>query len=141
MLNQLQLWVGFLELPEYVVPYKLQWILMEQLLIILHRILYTYSVVASEGVSVFWTVPSAATIISGQNTNSITVSYDLANFDSGSITVQGTNSCGVGSSRSLNVSAVTGEYIRPNKFMFVNNAVYNVPSDLELLSHGHYLKV
>ena len=61
------------------------------------------------------------------------MSYDLANFDSGSITVQGTNSCGVGSSRSLNVSAVTGNISGPTSLCSLTTAIYNVPSDWELL--------
>ncbi|MFY7886172.1 MAG: autotransporter-associated beta strand repeat-containing protein, partial [Dolichospermum sp.] len=94
---------------------------------------YTYSVVATEGVSYLWTVPSAATIVSGQGTNSITVSYDLANFDSGNITVQGTNSCGSGSSRSLAVSAVTGTILGPTSLCSLTTATYSVPSDLGTL--------
>uniref|UniRef100_UPI004047A919 InlB B-repeat-containing protein n=1 Tax=Flavobacterium sp. TaxID=239 RepID=UPI004047A919 len=71
---------------------------------------YTYSVFAQEGVSYSWTVPSAATIVSGQGTDRITVRYDLVNFDSGEITVQGTNSCGVGSPKRLTVSAIQMQF-------------------------------
>jgi len=42
-----------------------------------------------------WTVPFGATIVSGNNTNTITVNFS-ATASSGSITVQGTNSCGIG---------------------------------------------
>jgi hypothetical protein len=42
-----------------------------------------------------WTVPAGATIVSGSNTNSITVDYTLTAV-SGMITVYGTNSCGNG---------------------------------------------
>jgi hypothetical protein len=42
-----------------------------------------------------WTVPTGATIVSGNNTNTITVDF-AANAVSGNITVLGTNSCGNG---------------------------------------------
>ena len=42
-----------------------------------------------------WTLPAGATITSGQNSNSITVSFSTAAV-SGNITVLGTNSCGSG---------------------------------------------
>jgi hypothetical protein len=42
-----------------------------------------------------WTVPAGATIVSGANTNSITVDFGAA-ATSGTITVLGTNSCGNG---------------------------------------------
>jgi hypothetical protein len=42
-----------------------------------------------------WTVPTGATIMSGNNTNTITVDF-AANAVSGNITVLGTNSCGNG---------------------------------------------
>jgi hypothetical protein len=42
-----------------------------------------------------WTVPPGATIASGDNTNTITVDFDLT-ASSGNVTVYGTNSCGNG---------------------------------------------
>ncbi|NVO18465.1 MAG: T9SS type A sorting domain-containing protein [Bacteroidetes bacterium] len=48
-----------------------------------------------------WTVPAGATIVSGGNTNSITVNFGVPG--SGVITVNGTNSCGNGVSSSMNV--------------------------------------
>lgn len=42
-----------------------------------------------------WTLPAGATIVAGINTNSITVSFS-GNATSGNITVQGNNSCGIG---------------------------------------------
>jgi hypothetical protein len=42
-----------------------------------------------------WTVPTGATIISGTNTNSITVDFSTTAV-SGNITVRGTNACGSG---------------------------------------------
>ncbi|MCX6269880.1 MAG: ice-binding family protein [Bacteroidetes bacterium] len=62
-----------------------------------------------------WTLPSGATIISGNNTNSIIVSFsEIAS--SGNITVKGSNSCGTGT-----VSAdysVTVNPLPPNSTIF-----------------------
>jgi hypothetical protein len=55
-----------------------------------------YTVPAIAGASSYtWTVPTGATIMSGGNTNSITVDFSPAAV-SGNITVFGTNSCGNG---------------------------------------------
>ncbi|HEY8936977.1 MAG TPA: hypothetical protein VIM65_17240, partial [Cyclobacteriaceae bacterium] len=53
-----------------------------------------------------WTVPSGATIVSGTNTNSITVSYSLS-AAAGNITVTGTNCKGNGAASSLAITYVT----------------------------------
>lgn len=50
-----------------------------------------------------WTVPSGYTIISGQNTNGISVSFSPT-AQSGVISVYGTNSCGVGASATINIT-------------------------------------
>jgi len=50
-----------------------------------------------------WTLPSGATIASGSNTNSITVNYSSTAV-SGNITVNGTNSCGSGTSSSIYIN-------------------------------------
>ncbi|NVO20472.1 MAG: T9SS type A sorting domain-containing protein [Bacteroidetes bacterium] len=50
-----------------------------------------------------WTVPTGATIVSGSNTNSVTVDFD-ATASSGVITVYGTNACGDGAASSINVT-------------------------------------
>ena len=56
----------------------------------------TYSVPAITNATGYtWTLPSGATIISGANTNVITVNYSSA-ATSGNISVQGTNTCGNG---------------------------------------------
>lgn len=55
-----------------------------------------YNVAAISGATGYiWTLPTGATIASGNNTNYITVNYS-ANALSGVITVKGTNSCGSG---------------------------------------------
>lgn len=56
-------------------------------------IIYTVPVIAGAS-SYAWTVPSGANITSGGSTNSITV--DFTTVGSGSITVQGVNTCGNG---------------------------------------------
>lgn len=50
-----------------------------------------------------WTLPSGATIATGANTNSITVNFS-ASAVAGTITVQGINSCGNGTSSSLAIT-------------------------------------
>jgi hypothetical protein len=55
---------------------------------------YTVPAIAS-ATGYTWTVPAGATIVSGANTNSITIDFSPAAV-SGNITVLGTNSCGNG---------------------------------------------
>ncbi|HPH85875.1 MAG TPA: GDSL-type esterase/lipase family protein [Ferruginibacter sp.] len=63
-----------------------------------------YSIVAvPNAVSYIWTVPAGATIISGQGTTSIEVSY-LNAFVSGSIKVTANGNCGSRAPRSLTIS-------------------------------------
>ncbi len=51
-----------------------------------------------------WTLPAGATIVSGNNTNSISVDFGSTAPGSYSITAYGSNSCGNGGSSSLNVT-------------------------------------
>ncbi|MBI4645147.1 MAG: gliding motility-associated C-terminal domain-containing protein [Bacteroidia bacterium] len=53
-----------------------------------------------------WSLPSGATIISGDSTNSITVDFDI-NASSGDITVYGINECGDGLPATLSIIALT----------------------------------
>ncbi|MDP1620784.1 MAG: T9SS type A sorting domain-containing protein [Bacteroidales bacterium] len=63
-----------------------------------------YSVApVTNATSYIWTVPSGATIISGNNTNSISVNYSLAAV-SGNISVNGVNVCGNGPTSQLPVT-------------------------------------
>jgi hypothetical protein len=56
----------------------------------------TYSVPAIANATGYtWTLPTGATIVSGANSNNITVDY-AANATSGNLTVKGTNTCGNG---------------------------------------------
>jgi hypothetical protein len=63
---------------------------------------YTVPPIA-DATSYVWTLPTGATITAGQNTNSITVSYDVTAI-SGNITVYGSSNCGVGTASSLPVT-------------------------------------
>jgi len=65
---------------------------------------YTYSLAAmpSNATSILWTVPAAGTLVSGQGTTSITVSYPATEV-SGVVTAQAINNCGNSATRSSNV--------------------------------------
>jgi hypothetical protein len=63
----------------------------------------TYTVTAVAGVSYAWTVPSGGTIVSGQGTNSISVSY-ASTSSSGLVTVTAVNSCGTSTPSTIFVS-------------------------------------
>lgn len=61
----------------------------------------TYSISSvSQATSYSWTIPVGSTIVGGQGTSSLSLSYPL-NFGSDSLRVVGINSCGVGSSRAV----------------------------------------
>ena len=66
---------------------------------------YTYSLASlpSNATSVTWTVPVSASIISGQGTTGITVSYPLGAI-TGTVTATGYNNCSNGNTRSVNVN-------------------------------------
>ena len=64
----------------------------------------TYSISSVSGATGYtWTVPSGATIASGQGTTSITVNFGTLG---GNISVQATNSCGNSASNNLNVITI-----------------------------------
>jgi hypothetical protein len=66
-----------------------------------------YSVAAITGATGYnWTVPAGATIVSGTNTNSITVDYSLT-AASGNISVNGVNDCGSGTPALIAVTVNT----------------------------------
>ena len=92
---------------------------------------YIYQVGIIPGVTSYqWSVPTGATLVSGQGSNIIVVNYDLASFNSGLISVQGVNSCGTGVARTLSVSTVTGNISGPSNICGLTTATYSVPSDL-----------
>ncbi len=66
----------------------------------------TYSVTTPSSTNwIQWTVPAGATIVSGQGTNTLIVSYPSAT--SGNVTATPSNGCAVGKARSLAVSILT----------------------------------
>ncbi|MEO5570735.1 MAG: aryl-sulfate sulfotransferase [Bacteroidia bacterium] len=64
----------------------------------------TYSVVQGGGITYNWTVPTGATINSGQGTSSVNVTYDASFIAAGTISVTATNSYGTGAARNLTVN-------------------------------------
>jgi hypothetical protein len=66
-----------------------------------------YSVPSFPGVTYVWTVPGKATITSGQNTSSITVTWGTS---SGNVTVSATNNCGASSYKSLLYVTATSSF-------------------------------
>ncbi len=64
-------------------------------------LIYTVPTI-EDATSYFWTVPTGATIVSGQGTSAITVDYPLESV-SGNVTVYGINSCGNGAVATLAV--------------------------------------
>lgn len=62
--------------------------------------IHTYSVDAVAGLNYLWTVPDDWTIVSGQNTNSITI---IAGATSGPVQVNPVNACGLGPVSTFNV--------------------------------------
>ena len=69
-------------------------------------VVYTAASVAS-ATGYNWSVPVGATIVSGQGTQSIVVDFDGA-YGGGNVSVNATNSCGVGAARNLNVTGAPG---------------------------------
>jgi hypothetical protein len=66
----------------------------------------SYSVPAISGAtSYLWTVPSGVTIISGQNTRTITVDFN-SQFEEGTVKVRGRNSCTEGNASNLSVKVL-----------------------------------
>ncbi|NVO21560.1 MAG: T9SS type A sorting domain-containing protein [Bacteroidetes bacterium] len=65
-------------------------------------VVYTVGAIAN-ATGYHWTVPSGATIVSGGNTNSITVDFEATAL-SGVVTVYGTNDCGDGATSTNNVT-------------------------------------
>ena len=64
----------------------------------------SYSVAAITGASSYnWSVPTGSSIVSGANTNNITVDYSLTAI-SGNVSVNGENTCGTGNSTTVFVT-------------------------------------
>lgn len=98
---------------------------------------FTYSLTSAPGGSnyVQWTVPTGGTIVSGQGTTSITVTYDNVGI-SGNVTVAGLNGCRASSTRTLAVKVASCTEVPAGKSgnldnIFVeesSNSIYPNPS-------------
>jgi hypothetical protein len=90
----------------------------------------TYTVAAIAGATNYaWTVPTGFTIVSGQGTNSIRVSINLAQFTSGNVAVSFTNSCGSSLPSTLAVKR-SGTFITGYTQLCTmnSNITYSVPA-------------
>ncbi|MEP7265506.1 MAG: T9SS type A sorting domain-containing protein [Bacteroidota bacterium] len=65
-------------------------------------VVYSIAAIANT-TSYLWAVPTGATIVSGQTTNTITIDFGVG-FTSGNLSVKGVNACGNGPARNLAVS-------------------------------------
>jgi len=74
-----------------------------------------------------WTVPSGATIASGQGTNSIVVNFNLATFVNGDISVNVSTACGVSPSSSITVVRLGGVISGPSQICSLTSASYSIP--------------
>lgn len=90
-----------------------------------------YSIVPFPGATSYtWSVPSGATIASGQGTASIVVNFDLANFINGDISVAANTSCGTSPSSSINVVRLGGEITGPAQICSLTSATYSIPTTI-----------
>ena len=80
-----------------------------------------YSIVNQVGVTFNWTVPSGATLLSGQGTNAVSISYSNS-FTSGNIVVTGTNTCGNSTTAS---KTITGKPAIPASITGPTSACFN----------------
>ncbi len=68
----------------------------------------TYSVPALSGVTSYnWTAPIGATVVSGQGTNTVDISYPNG-FSNGQLCVTAQNGCGTSAARCINIKGVPG---------------------------------
>ena len=67
----------------------------------------TYSVIAVSGMTYNWSVPSGASILSGQGSNAISVQFDPS-FVMGTISVNASNACGTSTNRTKSIKSVPG---------------------------------
>jgi hypothetical protein len=89
---------------------------------------YTYSVNNDPTLSYNWSVPSGATIVSGQGTNTITVSYGPSAVN-GNVSVTGTNAYGTTSVNSVISMSATGIF---NSYASDPSSVYPNPFQNEV---------
>jgi hypothetical protein len=91
----------------------------------------SYSVPVIAGATSYsWSVPSGVTIISGQNTNTIMVSINLATFITGNINITVQNACGSSTTSTLKVSKYsnTAKITGPTSLCAYTSVSYSVLS-------------
>ena len=82
----------------------------------------SYSVTSQPGMSYFWTVPAGATIVSGQNTNSVVINFGSS---SGNVSVQQTNPAGQSSTVSIPVTIGTTTSV--STAAWINISTFPIP--------------
>ncbi len=87
-----------------------------------------YSVPAtSDATSYVWTVPAGATIVSGQGTNSIAMTFDINTFVNGNITVSSTTQFGTSTVSTLPIKRVGGTISGIVNVCDLTTATYSIP--------------
>ena len=88
---------------------------------------YTYSIIPVTGADSYtWSLPTGVTLVSGQGTRVILVTFD-SSFESGSITVVANSaSCGTSPSRSVFVSSANASIGGPSNICGLTTATYSV---------------
>ncbi len=92
------------------------------------NVLYKVPNLLSAVTTYTWTIPAGVTIITGQGTYALVVSFS-SSFSSGIISVKQTNGCGTGPSRSITVTAappVPGVISGPTNLCSLSSANYSV---------------
>ncbi len=89
----------------------------------------TYSIPTVLGaVNYSWNVPSGVTILSGQGTTAIIVSFDIANFPNGTISVTATTACGTSEPTFLDVKRSAVKIDGLTNVCAVTSTTYSVPN-------------
>jgi hypothetical protein len=91
---------------------------------------FTYSVpsASTPGVTFNWTMPNGASLISGQGTNQVTVSFNNSVFVQGNLSVVAVSSCGTSAVRNLSVAVSRATLLGPELINGLTTATYSVPS-------------
>ncbi len=93
----------------------------------------TYSVPTIAGATSYqWTVPAGVTIVSGQNTNSITISANLSVFTTGNVTIAIQNSCGSITTSTFKISkySTAATITGTTDLCSASSVSYSVPSTI-----------
>lgn len=81
----------------------------------------------SDATSYVWTVPAGATIVSGQGTNSIAMSFNINTFVNGNITVSTTTQFGTSTVSTLPIKRVGGIITGISNVCDLTTATYSIP--------------